>query len=116
MALTPHPRVTIDGSSLGSPQSGQYEFEVNGVFNTMQLNRVGTLLTDEFTRSLRIQPYSGTGSTRHPPRQTAGRPRSPAGGPIGVITRCPARMLPEIQFWGPAGAATRSSPSLPRSG
>lgn len=61
MALTPHPRVTIDGSSLGSPQSNQYEFEVNGVFNTMQLNRVGAFLIQEFTRGLRIQPYTGTG-------------------------------------------------------
>jgi hypothetical protein len=61
MALTPHPRVTIDGSSLGSPQSNQYEFEVNGTFNTMRLNRVGALLVDELNRNLRIQPYSGTG-------------------------------------------------------
>lgn len=61
MALTPHPRVTIDGSSLGSPQSNQYELEVNGTFNTMQLNRVGALLVNELNRNLRIQPYSGTG-------------------------------------------------------
>ena len=61
MALTPHPCVTIDGSSLGSPQSNQYEFEVNGTFNTMKLNRVGALLVDELNRNLRIQPYSGTG-------------------------------------------------------
>jgi hypothetical protein len=57
----PHPRVTIDGSSLGSPQSNQYEFEVNGVFKTMKLNRVGALLIQEITRNLRIQPYVGPG-------------------------------------------------------
>ena len=60
MAITPHPRVTIDGSSLGKPQADQYELDVNGVFSTIKLNRVGTLLTQEFIRGLKIQPYTGT--------------------------------------------------------
>ena len=98
MALTPHPRVTIDGSSLGSPLFTQYESEVNGDFDTMRLNRVGQALIGALTRALRIQPYTGTDlnatstPTNRGAAEVAGRrsyrcdnalPRTdPAGNPI----------------------------------
>ena len=60
MAKNPHPRVTIDGSSLVAPDSDNYEYEVNGVYMTMQLSRVGVALVDSLPRQLFIRPYTGT--------------------------------------------------------
>ncbi|QDT54808.1 hypothetical protein Pan44_28460 [Caulifigura coniformis] len=61
MSLQPHPRITIDGSSLARPHSDNYEYDVNGVLMTMKLSLVGVALIDSLTRSLLIRPYAEGG-------------------------------------------------------
>ena len=76
MSIRPHPRVTVDGSSLASGQSSVWENRVLGTYNTMTLNRVGQLLIDELTRALRIVPYNGArrNATAGPVDGRAARP------------------------------------------
>ena len=78
MAQNPHPRVTVDGSSLSGTESNAWENRVLGTFNTIKLNRVGKLLVDAMSKSLTIVPYTGTtrNATAGP---TNGRAARPAG-------------------------------------
>ena len=60
MPIQPHPRITIDGSSLNK-KGPDYEYDVSGVLMTMKLSLVGIALIDSLQRNLWIFPHPDPG-------------------------------------------------------
>ena len=67
--------IQILGDELGGSAATEYERNVVGALDTIQLNRVGSAVFTGLTRSLTIRPYTGTR-----PNGTASAVSTPASG------------------------------------